>query len=182
MLLSFGNVPIVACRAKAATLVVTHQAAWIVLRKINTPPSLLAIALATGPISWSGRIWYRFAGVTENSDQKKKFFLFSFAKLKDNRVTYSGLRFFGWALDWGLFCARSTGSWYCVMSLLGGLNPVASGGNNRYVCWLVLYVIPLRCIPCGRLSLLDWTPTLGAWLDCCSCPCCSCPCCPCPCW
>lgn len=83
---SFGEVLIVACRAKAATPVITHNAVYMVLSKIRTP-SLLAFVLATGPISCSGN---RVSGVTESSDQN----LF-FAKLRDNCVTYSGLRFVG---------------------------------------------------------------------------------------
>lgn len=54
-----------------------------------------------------------------------------FANLSDNCLTYSVLWLFGWPLAWCLLCARSTRSWYCVISLLGGLTPVGSGGNNR---------------------------------------------------
>ena len=76
------EVPIVDCRAIAATRMFTQEAIRIIL-SIHT--SLLAIGLATGPISCRKRSWYSVFGVTENSDQK-------FENLSGSCVTYSGLQ------------------------------------------------------------------------------------------
>lgn len=141
----------------------TTQGAFFIIRKIPTA-SLLTAFLATVPTSSGRRIWCRVTSVTETVNRK-------FLTWMDNCGTYSSRWFVGRSLTRGLLIARSRASWYCVISLLGGLTPVGSGANSRYVSWLLLNVIPLCCIPFPRSSFLAWPPGLGVRLGRCPSPC-----------
>lgn len=150
----------IACRAVGATLMITKKAGRIQVRTAW----LVTAVLATDPISYVSRIWCRVTGFTKTVNKK-------FLTWTDDYVTYLAPLFVGRSLARGLLIDRSRGSWYCVISLLGGLFPVGSGGNNRNGSWLRLNVIPLFCIPFTRWSLLAWPLALGFWLGCCPCPC-----------